>query len=147
MLPERISALLLTATDRREINLELLKRLSLPVIMVLLAIGFWISHSLQESAAGIALFLFGLISTHIVQSSTWVSVLSISFLSTASLRWPCQCLFFTVLLLLQNKSTQTSIGNALFDLGFSFTAYLALLDAMLRLSISPKEKMKNRIYC
>ncbi|WP_430461196.1 Na/Pi cotransporter family protein [Thalassolituus sp. LLYu03] len=95
--------------------MELLKRLLFPVIMVLLAIGFWSSPQLQQIAAGVAIFLFGMlslergfqsfsgglmeqllqrftrttpralsfgvISTTLMQSSSLVSVLTISFLS------------------------------------------------------------------
>lgn len=95
--------------------MDLLKRLSLPVIMLLLAAGFWTSSNFKAIAAGVAIFLFGmllleqgfhglsggflekilktttnstpkaltfgLVSTTIMQSSTLVSVLSISFLS------------------------------------------------------------------
>ena len=95
--------------------MELLKRLLLPVIMLLLAAGFWTSPNLQGIAAGVALFLFGMMSlergfqsfsggllekflqnatrttpralmfgvfsTSLMQSSSLVSVLSISFLS------------------------------------------------------------------
>lgn len=95
--------------------MELLKRLLFPVILVLLAIGFWSSPQLQQIAAGIAIFLFGMLSlergfqsfsggamerllqvstrtvprslsfgivaTTLMQSSSLVSVLTISFLS------------------------------------------------------------------
>jgi len=95
--------------------LELLKRLLLPVIMLLLAAGFWSSPQFQQIAAGVAIFLFGMLSlergfqsftggviervlkqststtaralgfgvvaTTLMQSSSLVSVLTISFLS------------------------------------------------------------------
>lgn len=95
--------------------MQLLKRLLFPVIMLLLAIGFWSSPQLQQIAAGVAIFLFGMLSlergfqsfsgglmervlqkststtwraltfgvvaTTLMQSSSLVSVLSISFLS------------------------------------------------------------------
>lgn len=95
--------------------MELLKRLLFPVIMILLAIGFWSSPQLQQIAAGVAIFLFGMLSlergfqsfsgglmerilqrstrttwrslsfgvitTTLMQSSSLVSVLTISFLS------------------------------------------------------------------
>lgn len=100
--------------------MELLKRLLLPVIMILLAAGFWISPNLQEIVAGVALFLFGMMSlergfqsfsgglleqilqratsttprallfgmfsTSLMQSSTLVSVLTISFLSAGMIQ-------------------------------------------------------------
>ena len=95
--------------------MELLKRLLFPVIMLLLAVGFWSSPQLQQIAAGVAIFLFGMLSlergfqsfsggvvehilqkstrtplralgfgvlaTTLMQSSSLVSVLTISFLS------------------------------------------------------------------
>lgn len=95
--------------------MELLKRLLFPVIMILLGVGFWSSPQLQEIAAGVAIFLFGMLSlergfqsftggpmekllqvstrtvprsltfgivtTTLMQSSSLVSVLTISFLS------------------------------------------------------------------
>jgi len=95
--------------------LDLLKRLLFPVIMVLLGLGFWSSPQLQQIAAGVAIFLFGMLSlergfqsfsggviehvlkrststtwralgfgviaTTLMQSSSLVSVLTISFLS------------------------------------------------------------------
>lgn len=100
--------------------MELLKRLLLPVIMLLLGIGFWTSPTLQLLAAGVALFLFGMMllergfqgfsgglledilqratrstaramlfgaaATSIMQSSTLVSVLTISFLSAGMMQ-------------------------------------------------------------
>ncbi|MDK2776943.1 MAG: Na/Pi symporter [Pseudomonadota bacterium] len=95
--------------------MELLKRLLFPVIMLLLAAGFWSSPQLQQIAAGVAIFLFGMLSlergfqsftggfiehvlkrststtarslgfgvlaTTLMQSSSLVSVLTISFIS------------------------------------------------------------------
>ena len=95
--------------------MELLKRMLLPVIMLLLAAGFWSSPQFQQIAAGVAIFLFGMLSlergfqtfsggivehilkrstrttaralgfgvlaTTLMQSSSLVSVLTISFLS------------------------------------------------------------------
>jgi phosphate:Na+ symporter len=95
--------------------LELLKRMLFPVIMLLLAFSLWSSPQLQQIAAGVAIFLFGMLSlergfqsfsggliervlqrstnttgkallfgvaaTTLMQSSSLVSVLSISFLS------------------------------------------------------------------
>lgn len=92
----------------------ILKKLFLPSILVVLAYGFWISPDFKEIAAGVAIFLFGMISleegfkafsggtlenilkkstdklyksvgfgvlaTTIMQSSSLVSVLTISFL-------------------------------------------------------------------
>jgi len=93
-----------------------LKRIFLPVILAVLAAGFWISPNFKEIAAGVAIFLFGMIfledgfraftggvlekllakttnklwksisfgivSTTIMQSSSLVSVITISFLSS-----------------------------------------------------------------
>lgn len=98
----------------------MLKRLLLPVIFAILAYGFWISPNVKEIAAGIAIFLFGMlfleegfraftggilerllkkttnrlwkavtfgiVSTTIMQSSSLVSIITISFLS-AGLIW------------------------------------------------------------
>lgn len=98
----------------------MLRRLLLPVIFSILAYGFWISPNVKEIAAGIAIFLFGMlfleegfkaftggflerllkrttnrlwkaitfgiISTTIMQSSSLVSLITISFLS-AGLIW------------------------------------------------------------
>ncbi|MCD8522693.1 MAG: Na/Pi symporter [Saccharospirillaceae bacterium] len=95
--------------------MELLKRMLFPVIMLLLAFSLWSSPQLQQIAAGVAIFLFGMLSlergfqsfsgglierilqrstnttakalafgvaaTTLMQSSSLVSVLSISFLS------------------------------------------------------------------
>ena len=95
--------------------MELLKRMLFPVIMLLLAVSFWSRPQLQQIAAGVAIFLFGMLSlergfqsfsggliervlqrststtakalafgvaaTTLMQSSSLVSVLSISFLS------------------------------------------------------------------
>jgi len=92
----------------------LLKKIFLPTILVILAYGFWISPDFKEIAAGVAIFLFGMLSleegfkafsggtlekilekstdklyksisfgfvaTAIMQSSSLVSVLTISFL-------------------------------------------------------------------
>jgi phosphate:Na+ symporter len=94
----------------------MLKRIILPVIFVILATGFWISPNFKEIAAGVSIFLFGMIfledgfraftggvlekllakttdklwkaisfgvvSTTIMQSSSLVSVITISFLSS-----------------------------------------------------------------
>jgi phosphate:Na+ symporter len=91
------------------------KRLTLPVILAILALGFWVSADFQEIAAGVAIFLFGMlmledgfklfsggfleaalekatksvsrsigfgiVATTIMQSSSLVSVITISFLS------------------------------------------------------------------
>ena len=95
--------------------MALLKRLILPVILLLLALGFWNSQEFQQIAAGVAIFLFGMLSleqgfrsfsggvlekalnycndrrwkslsfgivtTSLMQSSSLVSILTISFLS------------------------------------------------------------------
>ena len=92
----------------------MLKRILLPVIFIILGYGFWISPDFKEIAAGVAIFLFGMISleegfkafsggalekilekstnklyksigfgfvtTAIMQSSSLVSVLTISFI-------------------------------------------------------------------
>ncbi|MCP3972265.1 MAG: Na/Pi cotransporter family protein [Rhodobacteraceae bacterium] len=92
-----------------------MKKLLLPVILLVLALGFWASGDFQEIAAGVAIFLFGMlmledgfrlfsggfletmlekatgsvtrsigfgiVSTTIMQSSSLVSVITISFLS------------------------------------------------------------------
>jgi len=91
------------------------KKLLLPVILLILALGFWASRDFQEIAAGVAIFLFGMlmledgfrlfsggflesalekatgsvskslgfgiVTTTIMQSSSLVSVITISFLS------------------------------------------------------------------
>jgi phosphate:Na+ symporter len=91
-----------------------LKKLLLPVILIILAYGFWISPDFKEISAGVAVFLFGMLSleqgfkaftggilekilkkstnrtwksllfgitsTTIMQSSSLVSVITISFL-------------------------------------------------------------------
>ncbi len=93
----------------------MIKRIVLPIIFVLLALGFWVSPDFKEIAAGVSIFLFGMIfledgfrtftggilerllrvttnrfwksisfgiiSTTIMQSSSLVSVITISFLS------------------------------------------------------------------
>lgn len=93
----------------------MLKRIILPIIFIVLALGFWISPNFKEIAAGVAIFLFGMlfledgfraftggilerllgattdkfwksvsfgvITTTIMQSSSLVSVITISFLS------------------------------------------------------------------
>ena len=98
----------------------MLRRILLPVIFVILAYGFWISPNVKEIAAGVSIFLFGMlfleegfraftggilerilkkttntlpkaiafgiVSTTIMQSSSLVSVITISFLS-AGLIW------------------------------------------------------------
>ncbi|MFC3679165.1 Na/Pi cotransporter family protein [Bacterioplanoides pacificum] len=95
--------------------MDLLKRLTLPVIFTLLALALWNSNAFREIAAGVAIFLFGMLSleqgfrvfsggvlektlryctnrvwksltfgvltTSLMQSSSLVSVLAISFLS------------------------------------------------------------------
>ena len=92
-----------------------MKKLLLPVILLILALGFWASSDFQEIAAGVAIFLFGMLmledgfklfsggfleatlekatgsvakslgfgflTTTIMQSSSLVSVITISFLS------------------------------------------------------------------
>ncbi|MGI9520101.1 MAG: Na/Pi cotransporter family protein [Hyphomicrobiaceae bacterium] len=92
-----------------------MRKIVLPVIFALLIVGFWISPNFQEIAAGVAIFLFGMlaledgfklfsggflervlaratsslprslafgiVSTTIMQSSSLVSVITISFLS------------------------------------------------------------------
>ena len=94
----------------------MIKRIILPVILIVLTIGFWISPNFKEIAAGVAIFLFGMIfledgfraftggilenllakttnklwksisfgivSTTVMQSSSLVSVITISFLSS-----------------------------------------------------------------
>lgn len=93
----------------------MLKRVVLPVIFIVLTYGFWVSPDVKEVAAGVAIFLFGMLfleegfkaftggylekilkkttdtfpkslgfgilSTTIMQSSSLVSVITISFLS------------------------------------------------------------------
>ena len=93
----------------------MLRKIILPVIFILLAYGFWISPDFKEIAAGVAIFLFGMlsleegfkvftggvlekllkkttnkvwkslgfgiVSTSLMQSSSLVSVITISFLS------------------------------------------------------------------
>jgi len=93
-----------------------IKRIVLPAILAVLAFGFWISPDFKEIAAGVAIFLFGMIfledgfraftggvlekllakttnklwkaisfgiaSTTVMQSSSLVSVITISFLSS-----------------------------------------------------------------
>ncbi|MBF0248643.1 MAG: hypothetical protein HQL36_11325, partial [Alphaproteobacteria bacterium] len=39
----------------------MLKRIVLPAIFVILAYGFWISPNFKEIAAGVAIFLFGML--------------------------------------------------------------------------------------
>ena len=92
-----------------------MKRIILPVILLVLAYGFWVSPDFKEIAAGVAIFLFGMlaleegfkaftggllerllrkttdglwkslsfgiVSTTLMQSSSLVSVITISFLS------------------------------------------------------------------
>ncbi len=92
----------------------MLKKILLPVILVVLAYGFWVSENFKEIAAGVAIFLFGMVAleegfkafsggalerilkkstsniaksttfgfvaTALMQSSSLVSVLTISFL-------------------------------------------------------------------
>lgn len=94
----------------------MIKRIVLPAILAILAIGFWLSPNFKEIAAGVAIFLFGMlfledgfraftggilenllakatdklwkaisfgiVSTTIMQSSSLVSVITISFLSS-----------------------------------------------------------------
>ena len=94
----------------------MIKRIVLPAILIVLAFGFWISPNFKEIAAGVAIFLFGMIfledgfraftggilekllakttdrlwksisfgvvSTTVMQSSSLVSVITISFLSS-----------------------------------------------------------------
>ena len=98
----------------------MLKRTLLPVIFVILAYGFWVSPNIKEIAAGVSIFLFGMLfleegfraftggllerllkkttdklwkavsfgiaATTIMQSSSLVSVITISFMS-AGLIW------------------------------------------------------------
>jgi len=93
----------------------MLKRILLPVIFIILAYGFWVSPNFKEIAAGVSIFLFGMLfleegfkaftggllenllskttnklwkalsfgiaTTTIMQSSSLVSVITISFLS------------------------------------------------------------------
>ncbi len=93
----------------------MMKKLILPVILLILLLGFWASSDFQEIAAGVAIFLFGMlmmedgfkqfsggvlenvlakttdtmpkalafgfVTTTILQSSSLVSVITISFLS------------------------------------------------------------------
>ena len=93
----------------------ILKKILLPIILLILAYGFWISPAFKEIAAGVAIFLFGMlfleqgfkaftggmlerilakstnttlkslsfgmVSTTLMQSSSLVSVVTISFLS------------------------------------------------------------------
>ena len=94
----------------------MIKRIVLPAILAVLAVGFWISPNFKEIAAGVAMFLFGMlfledgfraftggilenllakttdklwksisfgiVSTTVMQSSSLVSVITISFLSS-----------------------------------------------------------------
>ena len=39
----------------------MIKRILLPIIFVFLAYGFWVSPDFKEIAAGVAIFLFGMI--------------------------------------------------------------------------------------
>ena len=39
----------------------MMKKLLLPVILLVLALGFWASTDFQEIAAGVAIFLFGML--------------------------------------------------------------------------------------
>ncbi len=100
----------------------MLKRILLPVIFALLTWGFWVSPDFKEIAAGVSIFLFGMlfleegfraftggllerllkkttnrqwkaiafgaVSTSIMQSSSLVSVIAISFLSTGLIWLP-----------------------------------------------------------
>nr|WP_321444638.1 Na/Pi symporter [uncultured Cohaesibacter sp.] len=93
----------------------MIKRLTLPVVLVLLLVAFWFNSDFQQLAAGVAIFLFGMlmledgfklfsggvlekvlarvtsslfksisfgiVSTTVMQSSTLVSMITISFLS------------------------------------------------------------------
>ncbi|GHE94198.1 hypothetical protein GCM10016455_13190 [Aliiroseovarius zhejiangensis] len=102
------------ATRARD-HAAMMKKLLLPVILLALGLGFWLSRDFQEIAAGVAIFLFGMLmledgfklfsggflesllekatasvprsmgfgilSTTIMQSSSLVSVITISFLS------------------------------------------------------------------
>ena len=102
--------------------MQLMRKLLLPVILALLTYAFWRSNDLKQIAAGVAIFLFGMlaledgfqrfsggllervlrhstdklwkalnfgiITTTLMQSSSLVSVLTISFLS-AGLCSPC----------------------------------------------------------
>jgi len=97
------------------IEIDMLKKIILPSILVILGYGFWISPNFKEIAAGVAIFLFGMLSleqgfksftggllekiltlstdrgwksfgfgvlsTTVMQSSSLVSVITISFLS------------------------------------------------------------------
>ena len=40
----------------------MLRKILLPTILIILVIGFWISADFKEIAAGVAIFLFGMIS-------------------------------------------------------------------------------------
>nr|MBC8157784.1 Na/Pi symporter [Alphaproteobacteria bacterium] len=100
----------------------MLRRIILPVMLAVLAWGFWVSPEFKEIAAGVAIFLFGMmaleqgfkafsggvlekllnastdrvwksqafgfISTAIMQSSSLVSVITISFLSAGLIALP-----------------------------------------------------------
>ena len=100
----------------------MLQRIALPVMLAVLAWGFWVSPEFKEIAAGVAIFLFGMmaleqgfkaftggvlerllnsctdrvwksqafgfISTAIMQSSSLVSVITISFLSAGLIALP-----------------------------------------------------------
>jgi phosphate:Na+ symporter len=39
----------------------LFKRIFLPTILLILAFGFWVSPNFKEIAAGVAIFLFGML--------------------------------------------------------------------------------------
>ena len=95
--------------------MNLLKKLVLPIILILMGIAFWKNSNIKQIAAGVAIFLFGMlaiedgfqrlsggilerflrsstnrlwksinfgiITTSLMQSSSLVSILTISFLS------------------------------------------------------------------
>jgi len=97
--------------------MQLIRKMLLPIILLLLAYGFWVSSEFKQIAAGVAIFLFGMlaleegfrafsggfleqflkkstdriwkslnfgiITTTLMQSSSLVSVLTISFLSAS----------------------------------------------------------------
>jgi phosphate:Na+ symporter len=99
---------------------QMLKKLLLPVILLVLTLGFWASSEFQEIAAGVAIFLFGMlmledgfklfsggalervldkttdtvpkslgfgfVAATVMQSSSLVSVITISFLSAGLIR-------------------------------------------------------------
>ena len=61
------------------------KRIPLLILLALLAYVFWISSDFAMLAAGVSIFLFGTVATALTQSSSVISVITISFLSAGLL--------------------------------------------------------------